>query len=280
MQFLKILAIGFFLFFCLFKPQAQIRGWKTGLQLWTFHEFSFEKALSRAESAGIYNIEIYPGQRIWDESADAIGPGLSAEKMKRLQNLIGKQRMHITSYGVVVCEKPDEWEPNFQFAKELGISVITAEPLERDWELVDKLSLKYDIKVAIHNHPQPSHFCHPDSLLRLIKAYPRYGACVDLGHWVRCGLDVVSSLQKLKGHIVGLHLKDVTPEKSGTLPVSYNDTLLGKGVCNIQGALTELFKQGFKGYFAIEHEANWQHNVPDVIENKKYLRRFQEAIKK
>lgn len=278
MRITRLLAL--LLILCFLHANAQETNWKVGVQLWTFHEFSFEKSLERLDSTGLSYMEIYPGQRIWEGADDAMGPGLSADKIDRLKNLIQQHRLRITSFGVVICEKPEEWEPNFQFAKALGIPVITAEPLERDLELVDKLAAHYQIRVAIHNHPQPSLYWHPDSVLKVIKAYPRYGACVDVGHWVRCGLDVMSSLQKLKGYILGFHFKDVTPDKSNQVPPTFNDTILGRGLCDIPNVLSTLQRQGFKGYFAIEHEANWQNNVPDIIENKKYIQRFSITDKK
>lgn len=272
--------IALVLSLCCTQLNAQEANWKIGVQFWTFHEFSFEQSLKRMDSTGLSYIEIYPGQRLWDGADDAMGPGLSVEKMSRLKQLIREHHLRITSFGVVICEKPEEWEPNFLFAKQLGIPIITAEPLERDLALVDKLAARYQIRVAIHNHPQPSLYWHPDSVLKVIKKYPRFGACVDVGHWVRCGMDVAKNLQKLQGHIIGFHFKDVTPDKTIQTPQVFNDTILGRGNCDILNTLSTLKRQGFKGYFAIEHEANWQNNVLDIIENKKIIQRFLPADKK
>ena len=48
------------------------------------------------------------------------------------------------------------------------------------------------------------------SVLAAIKGRtPLMGACADVGHWMRSGLDPVECLKKLEGHIICLHFKDL-----------------------------------------------------------------------
>jgi sugar phosphate isomerase/epimerase len=35
------------------------------------------------------------------------------------------------------------------------------------------------------------------------------GACADVGHWMRSGLDPLECIKKLDGHIICLHFKDL-----------------------------------------------------------------------
>ena len=56
--------------------------------------------------------------------------------------------------------------------------------------LIDKLANEYNINVAIHDHPKPSHYWNPEAVLKVCEGRSkRIGACADVGHWARSGLD-------------------------------------------------------------------------------------------
>lgn len=250
------LLLLFFTISNIVSVHAQRPTWKLGVQLWTYHKSSFEQALVRADSAGLKRMEIYPGQRLSDTSKDGIGPELSEEQVSFIKALLRKHKVTLTSFGVVVCEKSTEWEPYFQFAKKLGIPLLTAEPNKEHLDLVNELASKYKIKVAIHNHPKPSLYWHPDSVAVAIKNRPYLGACADIGHWVREGLRPADCLQRLQGQVYSLHVKDVDA-------ITKEDVRFGEGKADIPAVLRELKHQQFKGVFAMEHEINWFDNRAD-----------------
>src|SRR3546814_9148554 len=65
-------------------------------------------------------------------------------------------------------------------------------------------------KLAIHNHPLPSGYWHPKLISTLLKdRSPLMGACADIGHWVRSGLDPIECLQLLEGRVISFHIKDM-----------------------------------------------------------------------
>jgi sugar phosphate isomerase/epimerase len=251
---------------------AQQKDWKLGIQLWTFHISSFHDALHRVDSTGLSTIEVYPGQKLGGGLAGVFGPAMDATQRKTVKEWLTKYRIQVHAFGVVVCDKPEEWEAYFAFAKEMSIPVITAEPAKAHLDVVNDLAGKYGVKVAIHDHPKPSLYWHPDSVLAAAKGRPNIGACADIGHWVRNGLDPVDCLKKLAGKVYGLHVKDVA---EFGIPDA-DDVVFGTGKSNIAGVLKELKRQGFKGFFSIEHEANWATNVFDVIADAKY---FQAQLK-
>ena len=89
-------------------------------------------------------------------------------------------------------------------------------PSEADFDAIDKLCAEFDINLAIHNHPQPSHYWNPDTVLKVCKdRSKRIGACADTGHWLRSGLNPLECLKKLEGRIISLHFKDL--EREGPL---------------------------------------------------------------
>jgi len=242
------------------------KDWKIGVQLWTFHYVPFVQALEKADSAGIKNLEAFPGQFLGGGMKDTFGIHMSADSKAKIKQLLGSKGMQIVAMGVIHPKTLAEWKQFFDLAKEFGLSYITAEPSKDQWNGVDSLAGVYGIKVAIHDHPRPNAYWHPDSVLAAVQGHPNIGSCADIGHWTRNGLDPVECLKKLEGHIFGVHLKDV--DSAGNTKAK--DKVVGTGVIKFEPIFQELKRQHFKGMFSIEREDNWYNNVPDVIATIKF----------
>lgn len=248
------------------------QGWKLGIQTWTFHQFTFLEAIEKADSAGIKYVEAFPGQALGGDFRDTFDLNMSVESRSRLKQLLSEKGMQLLALGVVVPPTVEEWRRTFEFARDMGIQYITAEPLREHWDTINTMAGEYKIMIAIHDHPRPSPYDHPDSVLVAIKGRINMGACADVGHWARNGLDVAQCLRTLEGRIVGLHLKDIETFNS----VQAGDVVLGKGVIRFPEVFAELRRQGFSGMFSIEHEANLSNNLQDVIQNREY---FEKTVK-
>ena len=244
------------------------KGWKIGVQMWTFHYVPFVTAIAKADSAGVKFIEAYPGQALGGDMKDSFGIRMSADSKAKIKQLLQSKGISIVAMGVITPKTMEEWKKYFDLAKEFGLSYITAEPLKNQWDALDSMAGAYGIKVAIHDHPRPNAYWHPDSVLAATKGHPNIGSCADVGHWARNGLDPVVCLQKLEGHIFGVHLKDI--DSAGNTKA--NDLVVGTGVIHFPEIFKELKRQGFSGgLFSIERENNWYNNVPDVIATVKYF---------
>jgi len=256
-------------------PENVTEEWKIGTQLWTFHFFDFATGIAKADSAGVKFIEAYPGQKLGipDVADTAFDIGMSAAGKEKVKEMLAAKGISIVAFGVVVPQTPEQWVQTVAFAKDMGIQYITAEPLKEHWSYIDSLAGANGIKIAIHDHPKPSPYWHPDSVLAAVKDHPNIGACADIGHWGRNGLDPVECLKKLEGHIIGLHFKDIKEMNV----VESEDVIVGTGVINMPAVLSELKRQQFKGMFSIEREENWYNNVPDVKQTIAY---FNEQVSK
>ena len=240
--------------------------WKLGVQMWTFRMFTFADALNKVDSAGIKYIEAFWGQPLGADLKDSFGIRMSDASKAKIKDLLKQKGISIVAMGVIDPPNREEWKAAFDLAKEFGLSYITAEPRKDQWDMVDSLAGTYGIKVAIHDHPKPDMYWSPDSVLAAIKGHPNMGSCADLGHWARNGVNPVDALKKLEGHVYGVHLKDIT--KFGQVDAA--DTVVGKGVIDFPPIFQELKRQHFSGMFSIEHESNWYHSLPDVIETRKF----------
>ncbi len=238
--------------------------WKLGVQLWTFKEFDMHTALKKADSANVRFVEAYIGQPLGFDADNTFGPHLSDEQFATLQGILQQHNVKINAFGVIVPQSGTEWVDMFKLARKLGVSYITAEPLKHHLDTVNLLAGEYGIPVAIHDHPYPNAYAHPDSVINAMKGREHLYACADIGHWARNGLDVVECLQQLEGRILGVHLKDV--KVAGDTKAE--DVVVGTGVVPVADVMAELKRQAFKGMFSIEREGNWLNNIEDVKSTK------------
>lgn len=237
-------------------------GMKLGTQAYTFNRFTFFEAVDKARELGLSFIEVFPGQRVSKDMGDAVmGPNLTMAELAKIKNKLDDAGIQAIGYGVAgLGSNEAENRKTFDFAKVMGMTTITAEPGEDCLELVDKLANEYQINVAIHNHPKPSHYWNPETVLKAIKSRSkRIGACADTGHWVRSGLDPLACLKMLEGRILWSHFKDLN-EKSPNA----HDVPWGTGISGAKALIAELHRQGFKGGIMAEYEYNWDNSVPDL----------------
>ena len=246
------------------QAKAEKQGWRLGMQSYSFHLFTLTEALDKTQELGLKYIEIFPGHKLGGKWGDQVfGPLLDPKTRLELKRLADSKGIKIVSMGVVVTNNPEEWEPLFSFAKDMGMEYISCEPAIADWDLVERLVDKYAIKISVHNHPQPSTYWKPENLLKEISTRSKMiGSSADVGHWRRDGLNQIDCLKKLDGRIISLHFKDIAPKEEGVK--EQHDVIWGKGILDVKGMLQELKRQNFKGVLCIEYEYNWDNSVPDI----------------
>ena len=242
-------------------------GFKLGVQMWTFRMFTFIQALDKVDSAGIKNIEAFWGQKLGGSFPGEFGLRMSPVTKAGLKKILQDKGIQVVAMGVISPQNKAEWIKAFGLAKEFGLSYITCEPVKTQWDMIDSLAGAYSIKIAIHDHPKPNPYWSPDSVLAAVQNHSNIGSCADVGHWARNGLNPVDCLKKLEGHIYGVHLKDIVKFDD----TKAADTVVSKGVIDFPAVFAELKRQNFNGMLSIEHESNWYHSLPDVIETKNYF---------
>ena len=258
------------------RTKAEKQGWHLSMQSYTFHLFTVMESLDKTKELGLHYIEIYPGQKMGEGFGNAIfGYDLTSEQQNRLKERAKEKGVKIVSSGVWTPAR-DEWDKVFAFAKEMGMEFISAEPAREDWDVVEWLAKKYNIKVAVHNHPNEASYWKPEILLKYIGQRDKLlGSSADVGHFKRMGIEPVAALRELQGRLIALHFKDIAPQgEEGSL----EDVVWGQGVLNVKGMLEELKRQNFKGYFTIEYEADWENNLPPIKQSIDYFNQVAEEI--
>ena len=253
------------------KTKAEKAGWKIAMQSYTFHMFSVLEAFDKCQELGIKYIEIYPGHKLGEGYGDlSFGPDLDAQTLKKIKREASSRGLKIVGSGVYVSDSKEDWNRFFQMAKALKMDYVTCEPNPDLWDHVEALSKKYGIQVAVHNHPRPSTYWNPDALLQHIQGRAKgIGSCADIGHWNRQGLDEMECLRKLGSRLITFHFKDIAPKRTGEAEQS--DVIWGTGCLQLKQILTYLRDMKWKGYLAVEYEANWMNSVPDIRKCLQYF---------
>jgi len=239
---------------------VRVKNIPIAVQCWTFRKFTFFETLEKVEELGVKYLQPYRGQILSKETGDVkFGPDMTDAQVKLVKNKLMEHGITLVSYGVVNFENNEEsMRRVFDFAKKMGIKTIVTEPQYDDYSLIEKMVREYRINIAVHNHPVPSKYAHPETVLKNIKGRdPRIGACADTGHWMRTGVNPIEALIALDGRITDVHLKDL--DEFGVKEA--HDVPFGSGKANIHDILAELTLQDYQGYLAVEHEN------PDEVDN-------------
>ncbi len=243
-------------------------GMPVGIQSYSLREFNTEEAIRHLQGMGVHYAEFY-GKHLDPKADDA--------KIAEVQGLLKAAGIKLAGHGVHGFSKNHEANKRlFDFAKKIGVKVITADPTPDSFDSLDKLVAEYDIRIAIHNHGPNHRYDKLDSVTKAIAGHDkRIGACVDCGHYLRSGEDPVKCVLTLGDRVYGVHIKD---EKETNTPKSAN-VVIGKGHLDVVGLFKALRQVKFPtdGSLALEYEANPQNPIDDM---KACLEVAKEAIAK
>ncbi len=267
--------------------EIRIKEFPLAVQCWTFRKFTFLETLEKVKELGIENIEAYPGQMLGLPGGDAearFGHDMSADQIRAVKGHLKRLGLRLVAYGVVNEENNKAALGGlFAFANEMGIQTVVMEPAFDDFSLIDELASEYDLKIAIHNHPAPTKYARPETVLSHIKDRSRrIGSCSDTGHWLRTGVVPAEALRLLSGRIRGVHLKDLNEFGNKE---AY-DVPYGQGKAEIRAILAELTIQNYSGYLTIEYEKEEDALNPlpairegiEFIKSVTYYRGYQEIL--
>ncbi len=158
----------------------------------------------------------------------------------------------------------------FEYCKRAGIKVIVAgDPIPQSLPRIEKFVQEYDIRFAIHNHgPEDKIFPSPLDVLKAVSHMdPRMGCCIDVGHCVRAGTDVVEAIHAAGPRLFNMHMKDLTD-----LSVKESQVAVGEGHLPIREIFKALVKIKYPGWVDLEYEVHGDDPMPGVTESFAYMR--------
>jgi sugar phosphate isomerase/epimerase len=158
----------------------------------------------------------------------------------------------------------------FEYCKRAGIGVIVAgDPSPETLPRIEKFVKEYDIRIAIHNHgPEDKVWPSPLDVLKAVKGMDaRMGCCIDVGHTVRAGTDVVQAIREAGPRLFNVHMKDLT-----NFEIKESQVAVGDGIMPVRKMFEALIAIKYKGFVDLEYEVHPDDPKPGVIASFAYMR--------
>ena len=174
--------------------------------------------------------------------------------------------------GAIYFPKNDDEDirAKFEYCKRAGIGVIVAgDPAVETLPRIEQFVKEYDIRIAIHNHgPEDKLWPSPINVLKAVKDMdPRMGCCIDVGHTIRAGTDVVQAIREAGPRLFNVHMKDLKDFKDKQSQVA-----VGEGIMPLRQIFAALVAMQYKEFVDLEYEINPDDPMPGVISSFAYMR--------
>lgn len=178
---------------------------------------------------------------------------LSEQELKAARAEFERAGIKIVAGGNISLKSDDpaELEPYFQYAVAAGMPIMVCAPTHSNLGQIEKLAIQYDRKMAIHNHgPEDRYFPAPSDIIERVKDMdPRMGLCVDVGHTVRTGADILEEIDGSWDRIHDFHVKDLTDFGDKRSQVA-----VGEGRMPVADIFQLLKQRGYQGVVGLEYE--------------------------
>jgi sugar phosphate isomerase/epimerase len=252
------------------KAKAGGRGklpFELGIASYTFWEFPLEKALAMTARVGLKHACL---------KSNHLPLNATPAQLAKIVDRVRSAGIDLYGVGVIYMKNSAEVDQAFEYAKNVGAKTIVGVPSVELLPLVDEKVKKYNIRVAIHNHgPGDKIYPTPTVAYEKIQSLdPRVGLCIDVGHTVRAGEDLLRVTEKFADRLFDVHIKDVSAASAAGRTIE-----VGRGVIDIPGFLQTLVKIQFAGVVAFEFEKDPKDPLPGLAESVGYVRGAAAALR-
>lgn len=245
---------------CSVTPHATEALLRLGAQSYSFRKFDTAGAINNLKALGSAEME-FCGVHF---PADAGAPDFAAVK-QTLQDA----GIRVPVYGVEhFNEDAAASRKKFEFAKALGIGILSAYPEPASFDHLELLVEEFQVKIAIHNHGPESIYSKVEDTLKAVEGrHPFIGACVDTGHCLRSGEAPHEVIAQLGARVHSVHLKDWT--------IGGEEQIIGEGDMDVVKVAEALLRGRFAGPLMLEYELSPEGPVDDM---KKGIHNWRTAV--
>lgn len=231
-----------------------------GLASYTTRKLTLDETIKWAKNLGLTHVSLKDFHLPFKATA---------QQFDEVKSKMKKAGLDFYSVGVVYMKTKDEIDKAFEYAKNAGVKMIIGVPAHEFVDYTEQKIKEYNICVAIHNHG-PGDLVYPTVVSAFEKVDGRdyrFGLCMDIGHTFRINEDPEVIMNKYKGRILDLHVKDVTSrgKEGSTLE-------MGRGKIDIPKLLKAVKKCGYKGYLSFEYEKDADAPIPGLAESVGFIR--------
>lgn len=252
---------------------AQEDRWPLGIAAYMFRGGTLFEAIEKTAELGLEYIEAYPGQLLSEDNPVPLSHEMNEEDRMALKAKLGEEGVRLIAYfwsnGLLEPDVELDWSdeetvrPVFEFAKDMGVEVLTAYPDPDGFDLLEELCEEFGIDIAIHNSGPGSRYDTVGDTLEAVEGrHPRIGACVDLGLVLQSGEIPHEVIEVLGERVKWLHLNDAH--------ISGSETVVGEGDLDLEKTVAALEEAGFDGLVMLEaHFYDEAHLLEDPMPHAK-----------
>ncbi len=236
-------------------------GLKLGVASYSLRNFPRAQAIQMTKALGTRFINLKSVHLPYDASSAEI-----AEARQEIE----AAGLEIVGGGMITFETDtDEGvRKYFDYAKAAGMPVIVGTCKPAVLPRIEMFVKQYDIKLAIHNHGPGDVFPSPYDALKAVQGMdPRMGLCIDVGHTVRTGTDVVRAVADAGPRLIDMHAKDLRD-----LSVAESQCIVGEGKIPIAAIFRQLQAIRYPGYVNLEYEIDADDPMPGMKQSFAYMR--------
>jgi inosose dehydratase len=220
-----------------------------GSQSYSFRNFGFPESIDELKKLGLNHMEF---------CAAHFPPDAAHPDFENVKATIAASGIVVPCYGVEGFGADEASNrKKFEFAKALGVEILTADPTPDSFDNLDALTEEFGIKIAIHNHGPNARYNKVADTLRAVQGRsPLIGACLDTGHTIRSEEKPHEVAEQLGDRLISMHLKDW--EFGG------KERIVGEGDMELVALAKALNAIGFDGPIMLEYEESPDNPVPDM----------------
>ncbi len=220
----------------------------------------FEQILQDVCALGFETLDLWMAHLNWAWA--------TPEHIAAAVELLRRYDLKVASLAGSFGSSSDEFTAACHIAMALNTRILggLTPLLATDRETVVALLREHDLVLAIENHPERT----PDEMLAKIGdgADGRLGTAVDTGWYATHGYDAAQAIEQLRGHILHVHLKDIT-ETGKHITCRYSE-----GIVPLRKCIETLRQISYEGTASVEHEPEDHDPTEDVRASAQMLREW------
>ena len=236
---------------------------RLGLASYTFRNFTRAQMIGFMKELNVYGLNA-------KDAKDHLPMDPAAEAQALADYKTAGVRLHAAGAIYFQQATDDDIRGKFEYLKRAGIGVMVAgDPSPQTLPRIEQFVKEYDIRLAIHNHgPEDKLWPSPLDILKDIQDMdPRIGCCIDVGHTVRAGTNVVEAIHAVGPRLFNMHMKDLTDFHDKASQVA-----VGDGKMPVRGIFEALIAIKYPGFVDLEYEVHADDPMPGVSKSFAYMR--------
>lgn len=188
------------------------------------------------------------------------------DHIRAAKDSLDRHQLNVASIAGGFGATRDELEASCKLAVALDTTILggNAALLATDRASAIDILTTYDVKLGIENHPEKT----PEEVLAKIGdgGNGHIGTAIDTGWFGTQGYDAAKAIEKLDGHLLHIHLKDVRAAGA------HETCKFGDGVVPVEECVQTLQRLGYDGPMCIEHEPDYYDPTEECVASFKMVK--------